>query len=364
MKKYELTGTFTTHSNGEREFRLYRVEALIDIPRHSVKKGDQGGFIECEENLSHQGDCWIGKDSHVFDESCVRGNAFVEESTIFGGTTISENAIVRRTRFIGADSHVFGDCEITDTMVHGKLISSYDTTIKKTEIFGELTAVRPSILVLESTFHGAVRLSENTHIGKSRITNIHFGAGEQRIRISTLEANDEGQVQGAFYLHNSHVSAEELLIETATKVHFHNVKATELKKIDVRSDVEIRQVYINPGADLRVNHIFNEGIVSLEGTLYKDKKGKDTYGIHLLSEQVRIVHSRLTGDIQVHGDWELEDTVVQGVVHLDSKNEHSTILKGSSIEECASVHIPFSSRDAIHIDNIHLQRDEVYTAVF
>lgn len=34
---------------------LYRIEALKDF--NDVKKGDKGGFIENEDNLSHYGNC-------------------------------------------------------------------------------------------------------------------------------------------------------------------------------------------------------------------------------------------------------------------------------------------------------------------
>ena len=44
MKKYEL--------NSEN-----RVVALIDFS--NIKTGDIGGFVESEENLSHDGLCWV-----------------------------------------------------------------------------------------------------------------------------------------------------------------------------------------------------------------------------------------------------------------------------------------------------------------
>ena len=38
---------------------LFRIKALKDIPAHNVKKGDIGGLIEKEANLSHDGSAWI-----------------------------------------------------------------------------------------------------------------------------------------------------------------------------------------------------------------------------------------------------------------------------------------------------------------
>ena len=65
MKKYEMLP----------ESGLYRIRALIDIPRHGVKVGDLGGLIEKEENLSHDGDCWVYDDARVFGDARVSGNA-------------------------------------------------------------------------------------------------------------------------------------------------------------------------------------------------------------------------------------------------------------------------------------------------
>lgn len=48
-KKYKLTDE-TINLNG---VTLYRIEALKDFGK--IKKGDKGGFIESEKNLTHDG---------------------------------------------------------------------------------------------------------------------------------------------------------------------------------------------------------------------------------------------------------------------------------------------------------------------
>ena len=50
-KKYELTN-LTREWNGR---TLHRIKALKDF--NGVKAGDLGGFIEKEDNLSHDGNC-------------------------------------------------------------------------------------------------------------------------------------------------------------------------------------------------------------------------------------------------------------------------------------------------------------------
>lgn len=59
-KKYRLLENDTITVGGR---TLYRIEALRDFA--NVKKGDKGGFVESEKNLSHEGNC------RVYDDACV-----------------------------------------------------------------------------------------------------------------------------------------------------------------------------------------------------------------------------------------------------------------------------------------------------
>ena len=71
MKKYELQPTDLTTPNGK---PLFQVVALRDFG--SVLKGDKGGYVESEANLSHDGDCWVYGNAWVFDDQ-VYGDARV-----------------------------------------------------------------------------------------------------------------------------------------------------------------------------------------------------------------------------------------------------------------------------------------------
>ena len=72
MKKYELQPTDLTTPNGK---PLFQVVALRDFG--SVLKGDKGGYVESEANLSHDGDCWVSGDAWVFDNAQVFDNVRV-----------------------------------------------------------------------------------------------------------------------------------------------------------------------------------------------------------------------------------------------------------------------------------------------
>lgn len=58
MKKFELTAEFVTNIFGK---KLFRIKALVAFG--NVEKGELGGFIEKEDNLSHSGNAWVSGDA-------------------------------------------------------------------------------------------------------------------------------------------------------------------------------------------------------------------------------------------------------------------------------------------------------------
>lgn len=67
--------------------KLFRIEALKNFS--IIKKGFKGGFVQSENNLSQEGNCWIFDDAMVYENARVTGNA-----EVFGGE-ICGNAIIR-----------------------------------------------------------------------------------------------------------------------------------------------------------------------------------------------------------------------------------------------------------------------------
>ena len=73
-KKYELLKDDTVTYFGR---TLYRIKATTDFG--DVRKGDLGGYIEKEENLSHLGDARVSDNATVSDNARVTDNALVTE---------------------------------------------------------------------------------------------------------------------------------------------------------------------------------------------------------------------------------------------------------------------------------------------
>ena len=114
-KKYELVPETI------REFYskpMYRIRALKDFS--DVKKGDLGGYIESEENLSHEGICWIYDASIVGLGGKVIDNAIVKSfSTVINGSEISDDAIVEKSSVIDEYSVVSDQSRVTKSIMVG-----------------------------------------------------------------------------------------------------------------------------------------------------------------------------------------------------------------------------------------------------
>ena len=70
MKKFELTAEFVTNVFGK---KLFRIKALVAFG--NVEKGELGGFIEKEDNLSHDGNAWVYGNAQVSGNARVSGDA-------------------------------------------------------------------------------------------------------------------------------------------------------------------------------------------------------------------------------------------------------------------------------------------------
>ena len=82
MKKYELLVEDTITFFG---VQLFRIKALISFS--GIEKGEVGGYIANEKNLSQSGNAWVYGNARVYGDAEVSGNARVS-----GDAEVSGNA--------------------------------------------------------------------------------------------------------------------------------------------------------------------------------------------------------------------------------------------------------------------------------
>ena len=99
-KKYELTDETINHYG----VVLHRIKALRSFS--DVEAGDLGGYIQSEDNLSHEGDCWI------FDNAIVR-----DEAKVFDNAIICRNAIIR------GNANIYNKAIVSAGIIEGSTIN-------------------------------------------------------------------------------------------------------------------------------------------------------------------------------------------------------------------------------------------------
>ena len=114
-KKYELTEETLEH-NGH---VLHRIKALINFG--DVKAGEVGGWIESEDNLSHEGDCWVSDKAKVFENARVWGDAQVyNDAEVYGYANVSGSANIGGDAKVYGDALIYGNAKVCgDAQVYG-----------------------------------------------------------------------------------------------------------------------------------------------------------------------------------------------------------------------------------------------------
>ena len=116
MKKFELTAEFVTNVFGK---KLFRIKALVAFG--DVEKGELGGFIEKEDNLSHDGDAWVYGNAWVYGDAQVSGNAWVYgDAWVYGNAWVYGDAQVYGNAWVYGDAQVSGNADYAAVVGFGR----------------------------------------------------------------------------------------------------------------------------------------------------------------------------------------------------------------------------------------------------
>lgn len=204
--------------------KLYQIRALREIQNErmivSIKKGELGGYVESEKNLSQEGNSWICQSARVYENALVkdgslvgnnvivRGNAAIEDDAYvramsIGKTIIEDNARIggistvgledpfvvfnhKGTRICG-NSAILGNTMIDRTDVKDSVIRDVHITacdVEKSIIYADYDLFMTSssiqdVILYHST--GAIRDTEihsSIHAGRVKIIDGKIQGGE------------------------------------------------------------------------------------------------------------------------------------------------------------------------------------------
>ena len=171
-KKYKLTDE-SVIVNGK---TLHRIEALRDFG--DVEKGDKGGFIENESNLSQSDDCWVFGDAVVYGYVMVFGDAMVyDNAEICGDTLVCEDALVY------GDAEVYGNAE-----VYG-----YAQVFGNAEICGDAVITNKSDYILFKNWWSSGRHFTWTKSNNMWKVGCFYGTGKELIDKAYKDSEKSGR---------------------------------------------------------------------------------------------------------------------------------------------------------------------------
>lgn len=162
--KYELTNE-TKIYNG---ITLYRIKALKNFA--DVKAGDLGGWVQGEQNLSQEGNCWIYDEAVAFQNSVVMENAKLKNKALVKGVVqIRDNAIIKDFAKIYFWAEVCGSAKVANNAVvtdNAKVFGNAQV-IDEALIYGNATISENAIVGGYANVYGKAKISGSTYISNT-----------------------------------------------------------------------------------------------------------------------------------------------------------------------------------------------------
>lgn len=266
-KKYRLIRVGKQNINrSQYSTKLFRLQALIDIPEHGVKAGDLGGYVYSRSNLSHKGSCWVGgeaqivgrrvsisEDSYIGDKALVtstgdflvliQGKARItENSTVAAdmgkwGTNYNQSKEGEFTKTIKGNAQISGNAfingvnMITDNAkVYGNAYLHFANRIGyNAEIFGDAKIGKRTTIGTETRIFGNSSIGENCTVDLTSISGnvvipissfIYLGTihnKEENIALEGMVAFQNGESLALEAADSKALKPSGLLCEESTK---------------------------------------------------------------------------------------------------------------------------------------------------
>ena len=143
-KKYILTDE-TFEFNGH---ILHRIKAIKDFG--TVKKGELGGWIETEANLSQKDDCWVRNEAKVYENAKVYHDALVCNDALIHG-----------------HARIYGDARINDyaEVFESAEIYAHADVYHSAKVYGDAKVAGYANVGFSVKIYGYAEISGNVRIG-------------------------------------------------------------------------------------------------------------------------------------------------------------------------------------------------------
>lgn len=149
---------------------VYRIVALRSFA--DVHRGDLGGYIEKENNLSQTGSCWVYDNACVFEEATVFGSAIIRDfAEVFEAAGIHDRATVYGHAEVFGFANLSDDCRVFDyASVFGQCyIAERALVYEDAHVFEEATVWGDAIVRGISRIYGKAEVSGSAAVVNSNI---------------------------------------------------------------------------------------------------------------------------------------------------------------------------------------------------
>ena len=197
---------------------LYRVKALRDF--NDVKKGDIGGYVEGEKNLSQLGDCWIYDNAVVRDNAKIYNNAVIRDyarvcdnariwgdskilnyGQVYGNAEVCGNAIIRDNTQVYGDAEVCGDAIVCDNAnvyhnarVFGNAIIRDNAVVRgDAQICGDAMISSDKDYIVFKNWWSSGRFFTWTRSNNMWKVGCFYGTGEELIAKAYKDSEESGR---------------------------------------------------------------------------------------------------------------------------------------------------------------------------
>lgn len=230
--KYEILKDNSITIDGH---TLYRIRLLTRLS--SLPTGTLGGFVESEDNLSQEGDCWIADEAAVYGHSVVmgrgwvagssrvhghsiiRGNCHIDDVAVIRNSEIKGNAVIREAAIIcessiGGSTIIEDNARLENVRVPWRATIKGDCYLKNISVCGEVCIQGNAIIKSDldytviHNFWSSGRPITYTRSNRMWATGCFYGTGEELVKKAYVDSKEKGDqfkllvryVEGAYAL--------------------------------------------------------------------------------------------------------------------------------------------------------------------
>ena len=152
MRKYELASETKVINGAE----LHRIKAIKSFG--NIKKGELGGWIESEKNLSQYVDAWVFDNAIVCENARVDGHAMVYgNARVDGNATVGDYAMVCGHATVGENARVDGHAIVSGHAT----VDGHSTVGDYAMVCGHATIGGEATICWNATVCGNASIEEN-----------------------------------------------------------------------------------------------------------------------------------------------------------------------------------------------------------